>query len=71
MYPCLIQATEAGHSSVPVNKVLASHLIYLAGVRDSAKSGLGLPDNRHLNNHTESIVMNVRDFPETEAIIRR
>ena len=66
-----VRATKTGLTRIPVRKVLASHLIYLVGVRDSAKSGLGLVDNRHLNNHAESNVMNVRDFPETEAIIRR
>jgi hypothetical protein len=71
MHHKVILATETGEDVVPVKKVPVSHLIYLAGVRDSAKSGLGLEDNRHLNNHAESIVMNVRDFPETEAIIRR
>jgi len=49
----------------------ARPLDYPSGVRDSAKSGLGLLGNRHLNNLAESAVMNVRGFPETEAITRR
>ncbi len=40
-------------------KVSASHLTYLADMRDSAKSGLGHRDNRHLNYLVESIVVNV------------
>ena len=40
-------------------KVSASHLTYLADMRDSAKSGLGHCDNRHLNYLVESIAVNV------------
>lgn len=39
----------------------ASHLSYLASIRDSAKSGLGRQDNRHLNYFAESILMNMGD----------
>jgi hypothetical protein len=42
-------------------KVEASHLHYLASVRDSAKSGLGCEDNRHLSYLAESIFVNVGD----------
>lgn len=37
----------------------ASHLIYLASIRDSAARGTGLSDNRHLNDCAESIIVNV------------
>ena len=40
-------------------KVGASHLNYLAPIRDSAKSGLGRVDNRHLNYLAEFISVNV------------
>ena len=40
-------------------KVEASHLNYLASIRDSAESGLGHQDNRHLNYFVESIFVNV------------
>jgi len=40
-------------------KVSASHLTYLADMRDSAKSGLGHRDNRPLNYLVESIAVNV------------
>jgi len=36
-----------------------SNLNYLVDVRDSAKSGLGYPENRHLNHLVESISVNV------------
>jgi hypothetical protein len=42
-------------------KVEISHLNYLISIRDSAKSGMGFTDNRHLNDHAESINMNVGD----------
>ena len=35
--------------------------VYLVSIRDSAKSGLGRTDNRHLNYLVESILMNVGD----------
>ena len=37
----------------------ASHLRYLASIRDSAKSGLGCTKNRHLSYFVESIFVNV------------
>jgi len=40
-------------------KVSAGYLIYPADIRDSAKSGFGHHDNRHLNYLAESISMNV------------
>ena len=40
-------------------KVSTDNLIYSVDVRDSAKSGLGHCDNRHLNDLAESISMNV------------
>ena len=40
-------------------KVEASHLNYLASIRDSAESGLGQFENRHLNYFAESIFVNV------------
>ena len=42
-------------------KVEVSNLNYLISIRDSAKSGLGFIDNRHLNYFVESINMNVGD----------
>ena len=42
-------------------KVEISNLNYLIFIRDSAKSGLGFGDNRHLNYFVESINMNVGD----------
>jgi hypothetical protein len=42
-------------------KVEISNLNYLISIRDSAKSGLGRIDNRHLNYLVESINMNVGD----------
>jgi hypothetical protein len=43
------------------SKVEISNLNYLISIRDSAKSGLGFGDNRHLNYLVESINMNVGD----------
>jgi hypothetical protein len=43
-------------------KVEISNLNYLISIRDSAKSGLGFTDNRHLNYFAESINMNVGGF---------
>jgi len=40
-------------------KVSAGHLNYPADIRDSAKSGLGHLDNRHLHYLVESISVNV------------
>jgi len=40
-------------------KVPAGYLKYPAGVRDTAKSGIGHTDNRHLNYLAESISVNV------------
>jgi len=40
-------------------KVSVGYLNYPADIRDSAKSGLGHIDNRHLNYLAESISMNV------------
>jgi hypothetical protein len=42
-------------------KVEISNLNYLISIRDSAESGLGFRDNRHLNYFVESINMNVGD----------
>ena len=42
-------------------KVEISNLNYLISIRDSAKSGLGYFDNRHLNYFVESINGNVGD----------
>jgi hypothetical protein len=42
-------------------KVEISNLNYLISIRDSAKNGLGLWDNRHLNYFVESICVNVGD----------
>jgi hypothetical protein len=47
--------------SVANPKVEISNLNYLISIRDSAKSGLGFRDNRHLNYFVESINMNVGD----------
>lgn len=46
----------------------ASHLMYLAPVWDSAKSGSGCTDNRHLSYLVESIFMNVGG---SQRMIRR
>ena len=43
-------------------KVEASHLIYLASIWDSAKSGLGRIENRHLNYLAEFIFVNLGGF---------
>ena len=43
-------------------KVEISNLNYLISIRDSAKSGLGFTDNRHLNYFAESINMNGGGF---------
>ena len=40
-------------------KVPTANLIYSVGVRDTAKSGIGHIDNRHLNDLGESISVNV------------
>jgi len=40
-------------------KVSADYLIYSADMRDSAESGMGHPDNHHLNYLAESISVNV------------
>jgi len=40
-------------------KVSADYLTYSAGTRDSAESGLGYADNRHLNYLIKSILVNV------------
>jgi hypothetical protein len=48
-------------SPVLARKVEISNLNYLISIRDSAKSGLGFSDNRHLNYFVESIDMNVGD----------
>ncbi len=42
-------------------KVEINDLNYLISIRDSAKSGMGFMDNRHLNYFAESIYMNVGD----------
>jgi hypothetical protein len=42
-------------------KAEISNLNYLISIRDSAKSGLGFVDNRHLNYFAESTNMNVGD----------
>jgi hypothetical protein len=45
-------------------KVEISNLNYLISIRDSAESGLGFRDNRHLNYFVESINMNVGDLQQ-------
>ena len=40
-------------------KVSADNLMYSVDVRDTAKSGIGHRDNRHLNDPVESISVNV------------
>jgi hypothetical protein len=42
-------------------KAEISNLNYLISIRDSAESGMGFTDNRHLNYLVESINMNVGD----------
>jgi hypothetical protein len=51
--------TEAVWSVFTSLKVLADNLNYSADVRDTAKSGIGHIDNRHLNDLVESTSMNV------------
>ena len=51
--------TEAGYVDIPTKKGLAGYLNYPADVRDTAKSGIGHIDNRHLNYLVESISVNV------------
>ena len=53
------EAIFAGFHTRPVIKVEAGHLHYPASIRDSAKSGLGCRDNRHLLYLAESIFVNV------------
>src|SRR5438874_13284115 len=52
------------------SKVEISNLNYLIFIRDSAKSGLGFVDNRHLNYFVESINMNAGD-PQQNVNERR
>jgi hypothetical protein len=47
------------HAASPKDE--ANHLSYFASIRDSAESGLGRKDNRHLNYFAESILMNRGD----------
>jgi hypothetical protein len=52
-------------------KVEAGYLNYPASVRDTAKSGMGCVDNRHLNYLAKSIYVNVGGFrPDAKASSR-
>jgi hypothetical protein len=55
-YPKGNQDWSSTHTS---QKVLTGNLIYPVSVRDTAKSGIGHLDNRHLNYLVESIFVNV------------
>jgi len=48
--------------------VPASHLLYLAGIRDSAERGLGQVGNRHLPHLVESISVNVGGSSQNEKV---
>jgi hypothetical protein len=49
-------------------KVDAGHLAYPASVRDTAKSGMGCNDNRHLTFLAESILVNVGGLQQNEKV---
>ena len=51
-------ATEVSNESRLTSKVERGYLTYLLSVRDTAKSGMGCVDNRHLNHLAESLLMN-------------
>jgi hypothetical protein len=60
------KVTVIGEDRIPIIRLQQLNLNYLAGIRDSAKSGLGLSSNHHLNDLAESTTMNVRGSPETD-----
>jgi hypothetical protein len=49
-------------------KVATGYPNYPVAGRDSAKSGLGLIDNRHLNNLAKSISVNVGGFYQDDKV---
>lgn len=57
------ETTKVGETSVPTIKVPIDYLTYSIGIRNSAESGLGYRDNRHLNHLVESIHVNVGGPP--------
>jgi hypothetical protein len=51
--------TEDGHGHVPSQRMPRVNWSYPLAGRDTAKSGMGCVENRHLNDLAESIAMNV------------
>ena len=57
------ETTKVRETSVLTTKAPIDYLTYSIGIRDSAESGLGYRDNRHLNHLVESIHVNVGGSP--------
>jgi hypothetical protein len=55
----LIEFRQVGFLDQRLRQV---NLVYPASIRDTAKSGIGCADNRHLNYFAKVIVMNVGDL---------
>ncbi len=53
------KVTEAGHNALPAQRMRQARRTSPVSGRDSAESGMGHVDNRHLNHLTEFIFMNV------------
>jgi hypothetical protein len=49
-----------------MRRMARMNLIYPAPTEEPAIAGIGLPDNRHLNDLVESITMNVGDHSRNE-----
>lgn len=56
----LIEFRQAGFLDQRLRQV---NLVYPASIRDTAESGIGCADNRHLNYFAKVILMNVGDLP--------
>ena len=54
----LIEFREASYLN---QRLRQANLAYLVSIRDTAKSGIGCSDNRHLNYFAKVILMNVGD----------
>jgi hypothetical protein len=63
-----VRRREWGNVSKDKRALLLSYLNYLISIRDSAKSGLGFIDNRHLNYFAESINGNVGGFYQNAKV---
>jgi hypothetical protein len=66
--PCFPEDYRGWLQSFTNPKVEVSNLNYLISIRDSAKSGLGFTENRHLNYLVESINMNVGGFYQNDKV---